>query len=120
MILRFVMHLRKPVTPFKIILKDSDGGDYWVFGLFPSSGIPKNTKGHNVPETGSVSVFRWKRQTPTWLRPLERSNQWLRLGISNRPKKLGASILSPEDGNRPSFRNVLFFRIPDDGQRKKR
>jgi hypothetical protein len=25
--------------------------------------------------------------------------------------------LSPEDGNRSSFRNVVFFRIPDGGQR---
>jgi hypothetical protein len=26
---------------------------------------------------------------------------------------------SPEDGNRSSFRNAMFFRIPDDGQIKK-
>jgi hypothetical protein len=32
--------------------------DYWVFGLCPSSGIPKNTEEHNVSETGSVSFFR--------------------------------------------------------------
>jgi hypothetical protein len=27
---------------------------------------------------------------------------------------------SPEDGNRSSFRNVVFFRIPDDGRSKKK
>jgi hypothetical protein len=31
--------------------------DYWVFGLFPSSGILENRK-HDVSETGSVSVLR--------------------------------------------------------------
>jgi hypothetical protein len=31
--------------------------NYWVFGLFPSSGILGN-RGHNVSEIGSVSVFR--------------------------------------------------------------
>jgi hypothetical protein len=30
---------------------------YWVFGLFPLSGILGNRK-HNVSKTGSVSVFR--------------------------------------------------------------
>jgi hypothetical protein len=31
------------------------------FGLYPSSGIYK-TKYHNVSETGSVFVIRWKGQ----------------------------------------------------------
>jgi hypothetical protein len=31
--------------------------NYWVFGLFPSSGILENRK-HDVLETGSVSVLR--------------------------------------------------------------
>jgi hypothetical protein len=30
---------------------------YWIFGLFPSSGILENRK-HDVSETGSVSVLR--------------------------------------------------------------
>jgi hypothetical protein len=33
--------------------------DDWVFGLFPSFGILRNTKEHNVSGTGSVSVLRW-------------------------------------------------------------
>jgi hypothetical protein len=48
--------------------------NYWVFGLFPSSGIPENRK-HDVSETGSVSLFRRRREkTPTQLGPLERAN----------------------------------------------
>jgi hypothetical protein len=48
--------------------------NYWVFGLFPSSGILENRK-HDVSETGSVSVLRWRREkTPTQLGPLERAN----------------------------------------------
>jgi hypothetical protein len=31
--------------------------NYWVFGLFPSSGVLENRK-HDVSETGSVSVLR--------------------------------------------------------------
>jgi hypothetical protein len=31
--------------------------NYWVFGLFPSSGILEDRK-HDVLETGSVSVLR--------------------------------------------------------------
>jgi hypothetical protein len=34
--------------------------DYSVLGLCPSSGILKNTKEHNVSETGSVSVSQPK------------------------------------------------------------
>jgi hypothetical protein len=40
--------------------------------LCPSSGILKSRK-HNILETGSVSVPRW-RNTPTLLDPLERAN----------------------------------------------
>jgi hypothetical protein len=32
--------------------------DYWGFGLCPLSGILKNTKEHDVFETGPVSVLR--------------------------------------------------------------
>jgi hypothetical protein len=31
--------------------------NYWVFGLFPSSGIVQNRK-HDVSEAGSVSVLK--------------------------------------------------------------
>jgi hypothetical protein len=36
-----------------------DTQNYWGFGLFPSSGILGN-RGHDVSETGSVSVFGWE------------------------------------------------------------
>jgi hypothetical protein len=48
------------------------------------------------------------RETPTLLGPLDRAN---REGVS--------LPLSPEDGSRSSFRNVMlssYFRFPDDGQ----
>jgi hypothetical protein len=43
--------------------------NYWVFGLHPSSGILKNTREHNVSETGFVSVLRWgERHLLCWVR----------------------------------------------------
>jgi hypothetical protein len=48
--------------------------NYWIFGLFPSSGILENRK-HDVSETGSVSILRSRGETtPTQLDPLERAN----------------------------------------------
>jgi hypothetical protein len=47
--------------------------DYWVFGLFPSSGILENRK-HYVSQTESVSVLRWRGKTLTQLSPLESTN----------------------------------------------
>jgi hypothetical protein len=37
--------------------------NYWVFGLFPSSGILQNIK-HDVSVNVFVSVFRWGAKTP--------------------------------------------------------
>jgi hypothetical protein len=48
--------------------------NYWVFGLFPSSDILVTRK-HNVSETGSVSVLRWRgEKIPIHLGPLEWAN----------------------------------------------
>jgi hypothetical protein len=63
-------------TTFRWILKGSDTQNYWVFGLFPTSGILGNRK-HDVSETGSVSIFRCvggEGKTPTQLGPLGRVN----------------------------------------------
>jgi hypothetical protein len=73
--------------------------NYWIFGLCPSSGILETRK-HNVSETGSVSVLRWREETPILLGPLERAN--LNHWTSD------VSSPSPEDGNRSSLRNVVF------------
>jgi hypothetical protein len=55
-------------------------------GLFPLSGIPKNTRS-------------------------------LRLALSEGPKWVGVfPPTTPEDRNRSSFRNVVFFGIQDDGK----
>jgi hypothetical protein len=46
--------------------------NYWVFGLFSSSDILETRK-HDVSETGSVSVFRWRgEKTPIQFGPLGR------------------------------------------------
>jgi hypothetical protein len=55
-----------------------------VFGLSPSPGILETRK-HDVSETGSISVLKCKRKTPTQLGPLER---W-RLAISKGPNWVG-------------------------------
>jgi hypothetical protein len=35
--------------------------------------------------------------------------QWLNLALSKGPSRVGVSLPSPEDGNRSSFRNAVFF-----------
>jgi hypothetical protein len=47
--------------------------NYWVFELFPSSGILETRK-HDASETLSVSVLRRVGKTPTQLGSLERAN----------------------------------------------
>jgi hypothetical protein len=47
--------------------------NYWVYGLFPSSGILE-TREHNVSKTGTVCPQVRGGKTPTQLGPLERAN----------------------------------------------
>jgi hypothetical protein len=62
-----------------------------------------------------------------WLRlaqlgPLERANiqvQWLRLVLYKGPNWVGVFCHSPEDGNRSSFRNVVFSIFYNTGRWKK-
>jgi hypothetical protein len=54
--------------------------DYWVFGLWPSSCILKNTKEHIISESGCYhpQVRGW--ETPTLLGPLGANpNHWTKL-----------------------------------------
>jgi hypothetical protein len=53
-----------------------------------------------------------KGKTHTLLGPLEKAK------LNQGPNRVGVSLPSPEDGNRFSFRYVVFllFEIPDDGQ----
>jgi hypothetical protein len=46
--------------------------NYWVFELFPPSGILENRK-HDVSETGSVSVLRRGREETYLAEPLRKS-----------------------------------------------
>jgi hypothetical protein len=64
----------------------------WVFGFCPSSGILKK---RNISETGSV---QW---TP----------QCYKLALSKGFNRIGVSHPLPEDGNRSSIRNVVFFSV---------
>jgi hypothetical protein len=41
---------------------------------------------------------------------------WLRLALSKGPNRVGVSFPSPEDGNRSSFRNVVFSSIQNSGR----
>jgi hypothetical protein len=41
-----------------VISNSFNNQDHWVFGFCPLSGILKNTKGHSVSETESVSILR--------------------------------------------------------------
>jgi hypothetical protein len=45
--------------------------------------------------------------------------QWLRLALSKGANRVGVSLPSPEDGNRSSFRNVVFPSIYNSGRRTK-
>jgi hypothetical protein len=38
--------------------------NYWVFGLFPLSGVLENRK-HGISETGCVSILNRGGKTPT-------------------------------------------------------
>jgi hypothetical protein len=76
------------------------------------------TKRYKITQRfGNWICFRLqvRGEAPTKLDPLETANlvQRLKLALSNEPNRVGASPLL-EDGNRSSFRNVVFFRIPDD------
>jgi hypothetical protein len=62
---------------------------------------------------GGKPASRKVTLTSTWV------VQWLRLALSNAPNSVGVSHPSYEDGNRSGFRNIVFFRILDDGQSPK-
>jgi hypothetical protein len=62
-----------PAESGQVLIKIKNKQNFWVFGLFSSSGILENRK-HDVSETGSVSVPRWSGKTPTQLGLLERVN----------------------------------------------
>jgi hypothetical protein len=62
---------------------------FWTLSIVRYSKKPEE---HNVSETGSVSVLRWGGRIH-----------------STGPNRVGVSCPSPEDGNRSSFRNVVFF-----------
>jgi hypothetical protein len=76
-----------------------DTQNYWDFGLAPASGILKPKK-KKISETGSASIFRWwEGDLLCWDSSFYGHN------------RVAVFLSSPEDGNRPSFRNVVFSRF---------
>jgi hypothetical protein len=62
----------------------------------------------NVSVTGSASILRGGRKTPTLLGPLERTNLNHWLALSKGSNSVGVSPPSPGEENRRRFRNILF------------
>jgi hypothetical protein len=89
--------------------------NYCFFLLFPSSGILENTTFRKL------DLFQFSGEgggkTPTQLGPLEKAN--LKLFLRGPTEYVSSPPPSPEDGNRSSFRNVVFSRIPEDGKKSK-
>jgi hypothetical protein len=80
--------------------------NYWGFGLSPLPGIIGNRK-HDISETRSVSVLRCWRGRHS-IQSLSKGPNWVR----RLPPK-------PEDGNKSSFRNVVFSVPYNTGQWRK-
>jgi hypothetical protein len=78
--------------------------NFWTCGLRPSSGFI-TTRKHNIPKIGSISVFKGGEGDACSLGSLDK---WLRLALSKETNRVGASLPLLEDGNRVSFRNVVF------------
>jgi hypothetical protein len=81
--------------------------NYWGSGPHPSSGILE-TKRHEVLETGSVSVLRRWDEDMHLVGSLQ-SLDPLSLALSKESSKVSVFIPSPEDANKSSFRNVVFY-----------
>jgi hypothetical protein len=85
---------------------------FFFFKFCPSSGILENRK-HNVSETGSVSVHRWRGEATYSLGPLDRANlnHWtrLRLDLSKGSNWVDAPPPTPEDGKQIYFPKRFFF-----------
>jgi hypothetical protein len=90
----------------KKVNEDWQHSELLAFGLCPSSGILKNTTFRKLDVFASSGEL-W--ETPALFGPLERA----------RSSDSGVPHRSSEDRTRSSFRNVVFFRIPDDGQVQK-
>jgi hypothetical protein len=80
-----------------------------VIGHCPSYGVPNNRK-HNVSKLHLLPSSDEAKKTPTNLVPLERAipNAMIQFVPSKGPNRVGVIFHPPEDGSRPSLRNVVF------------
>jgi hypothetical protein len=69
---------------------------FWALSIDVYSKLLEN---HNVSEAGWASVFRWGDGD---------TYQWVRSALSKEPNRVGVSLTSAEDPDRPSFRNIVF------------
>jgi hypothetical protein len=88
--------------------------NYWGFGL--CSYLLK----------GSISVVQvdsnrfWQRCMTLGIAGFLDFVLWLRLALSNGPNGVGVFHPLSGDGNRSSFQNIVFLRIPHEGQSPKK
>jgi hypothetical protein len=89
---------------WRVVTMVSNTRNFSVSGLYPSSGVWRKT------------TFRKLDLFPPSGKRGGAGVQWLRLALSKGPNWVGVFFppLLPEDGNRPSFRNVVFLQTPDD------
>jgi hypothetical protein len=103
---------RYHIDYFDFICKANICWDCWVFVNCP---VFKNTKEHNPSHAGSLSMLRWEVGDTYSLSSIRKSSpqslDLSRLARSNgsRPNRVGSSHISPEHGNRFSFRNIVLF-----------
>jgi hypothetical protein len=87
--------------------------NYWGSGLYSLSGIQRTRRFGNLFPSSNENEAR------PLLCPLKTTNtDWSKRLLAD-PTDYVIPSLSPEDGNRYSFRNFVFFIIPDDGQSPK-
>jgi hypothetical protein len=84
-------------------------------GLILSSGI-LNIGKHNILENETVSVFRWVEGNNYFVGSVRKSwcDDWGQLFLRDPNREV--FLPSPEDGNRSSFRNILFPSILHSGR----
>jgi hypothetical protein len=114
----------KPSWEAAVLLVDSEG--FWwcitrrIMGFLDYVHRPVFYKTQNSTMFQKLGLFLssgqdWKRLL-CWVHYKELKVQWLRLALPNRPNRIGVSHPSPEDGNRYSFRNVVFYSFQNTGR----
>jgi hypothetical protein len=86
-----------------------------IFGLHPSSGILETRK-HNISETASVSVLRWRGRDPYAVGSLRK---WLRLALSKWRNRVGVPPPRLRTETDPVSETMCFLDSGKTGRRMK-